>query len=127
MTVKQDDAAFKKVVDDHTKKFLVAVGIYGVSVAVMAAPVVSGLYRNSLMYYLSDGTKSAFGNTAVGKKTAKPKLEEMVSQPEQPRTVRIGSGVIYANRGVEIPHGTLAMSFDTVSARLDELARKVAE
>ena len=98
-------------------------GHYGVSIAAMRAPVVTGLYRNSLSFKTSTGINSGTGSAAGKGKTVVSAKGQEVSGPEQSNTVRIGSGVIYAGK-VEQKHGTLAVSFDTVVSRLDDLAAK---
>lgn len=121
--IKHNSEAFMKTVDNNTTRFLATVGTIGVSLAAMRAPVVTGLYRNSLTYKLSSGKRGGFGSAAgMTGETATP--HENITKPEQQNTVRVGSGVAYAG-AVEKKHGTLAASFDEVSVRLDDIAKRV--
>jgi hypothetical protein len=111
---------FKKEIETRTSRFLHIVGQVGVNAAAAAAPVVTGRYRNSIMYRIYKGEGSGFGQYPG----VVPGSSEILEAPDRKRTVRTGSNVVYAG-SVERRHGTLVSAFDQVSAKLDRIAEEV--
>lgn len=102
--------------------FLHAVGHAGVNQSVQNAHVMTGLFRNSIMYRLHNGEASNMGPVPADKR-AQNKKREPVTQPETD-TVRVGLNLEYAPF-VERRFGTIAKSLDQLRSQIALLGEKV--
>ena len=84
LSTKWDQRELDKKTQDNVAKFLVAAGEAGQNAFIQKSPIISGLLKNSLSYSISSGGGNSSNNG--------------VSRPSKNDTVRIGSGIIYAEK-----------------------------
>lgn len=114
----------KQKVKKAMMQFLHEAGQAGVAQTVRNSHVLTGLYRNAVMYKLSDGSKSNFGSQPGDKdnpEVLKPDTE--ISRPKK-WIVRVGLNLIYAAR-LERRFGIVSKSLDDIQPQLKSLMQRV--
>jgi hypothetical protein len=104
------------------KKALTMVGINAVDQWVRLSPVVSGLYRNAVMYNTSFGLFSSFG-TMQGETGQSVLPKNKISKPTRENSVRIGVNLDYAGK-VEGIHNTGLKTMDYTKGDNDRIMRE---
>lgn len=104
--------------------FLHAAGEMGRDQVIQKSHVLTGLYRNAVMYKVYDGSKSDFGSMpGLDGKVVKP--EDEIGEPQKD-FVRVGMNIVYANM-LERMFGIVAGSIDLIQPRLLSLANKIVK
>lgn len=103
-------------------QFLHEAGQAGVTQTVFNSHVLTGFYRNAVMYKLSTGEKSGFGSMpGLEGEVKKPDIE--ISRPKK-WIVKVGLNLIYAAR-LERRFGIVAKSLDDIQPQLKPLMQRV--
>jgi len=104
----------------NTESFLRAAGHLGVNQWVSISPVVSGTYKNSVMFktYNSSSMPALTPDKGDGKAKGYP-----ISAPPKD-TVRIGINLVYANK-IERLYGTGVRAMDRMKGQLNTLAKRM--
>jgi len=112
-----------KDIERKKRKFLLMTGVDGVENWVRLSPVVTGLYKNAVMFNTSWGRFSPFG-TASGEDGGIVTPKKTVSRPNQQDTIRVGVNLVYAQK-VEDIHDTGLKAMDYSRVNYSKLAKLV--
>ena len=113
-----------KDIKKRKRKFLLMTGVDGVEIWVRLSPVISGLYKNAVMFNTSWGVFSPFG-TASGEGSEIAKPTKKVTKPVgEHDSIRVGVILVYAER-VEDIHDTGLKAMDYSRVNYTKIAKLV--